>query len=177
VTAAEVSGSDVYDFVVVGSGAGGGPVAANLAEAGHRVLLLEAGLDAPDDDYRVPAFHGRASEHPGMSRPFFVRHFDDRAQQQRGTPGIRARPGLGTSRLVHRRDRPAHAGRRAGRELARARHPWAADPRLLHRDRHLHGGGEGQRRDPRRLRPPTVGVPLLPRPRRPLRPTPVQETR
>jgi choline dehydrogenase len=74
---------ETFDYVVVGSGAGGGPVAANLAEAGHRVLLLEAGLDDEDDDYRVPAFHGRASEHPGMSWPFFVRHFDDRAQQER----------------------------------------------------------------------------------------------
>jgi choline dehydrogenase len=72
-----------YDYVVVGSGAGGGPVAANLAEAGHRVLLLEAGLDPEDDDYRVPAFHGRASEHREMSWNFFVRHFDDRAQQER----------------------------------------------------------------------------------------------
>jgi choline dehydrogenase len=68
---------------VVGSGAGGGPVAANLAEAGYTVVLLEAGLDPEDDDYRVPAFHGRASEHPGMSWPFFVRHFDDQAQQER----------------------------------------------------------------------------------------------
>jgi choline dehydrogenase len=72
-----------YDYVVVGSGAGGGPVAANLAEAGHRVLLLEAGLDTEDDDYRVPAFHGRASEHPEMSWPFYVRHFDDQTQQER----------------------------------------------------------------------------------------------
>ncbi|HYH73398.1 MAG TPA: hypothetical protein VD764_09270, partial [Nocardioides sp.] len=79
----EVSGSEVYDYVVVGSGAGGGPVAANLAEAGHRVLLLEAGPDHEDDDYRVPAFHGRASEHPGMSWPFFVRHYDDQTQQER----------------------------------------------------------------------------------------------
>jgi choline dehydrogenase len=72
-----------FDYVVVGSGAGGGPVAANLAEAGHRVLLLEAGLDPEDDDYRVPAFHGRATESPGMSWPFYVRHFDDTPQQKR----------------------------------------------------------------------------------------------
>jgi choline dehydrogenase len=74
---------ETFDYVVVGSGAGGGPLAANLAEGGYRVLLLEAGLDPEDDDYRVPAFHGRASEDPGMSWPFFVRHYDDRAQRQR----------------------------------------------------------------------------------------------
>ncbi|MEM9462748.1 MAG: NAD(P)-binding protein, partial [Myxococcota bacterium] len=32
-----------YDYVVVGSGAGGGTLAARLAEEGMRVLLLEAG--------------------------------------------------------------------------------------------------------------------------------------
>jgi choline dehydrogenase len=83
--AAAAPPEETFDYVVVGSGAGGGPVAANLAEVGHRVLLLEAGLDVEDDDYRVPAFHGRASENPGMSWPFFVRHFDDRTQQERDT--------------------------------------------------------------------------------------------
>ena len=34
-----------FEYVIVGSGAGGGPLAARLARAGRRVLLLEAGLD------------------------------------------------------------------------------------------------------------------------------------
>ena len=62
-----------YDYIVVGAGAGGGPLAANLAAAGMRVLLLEAGLEGGTDvnsdsaDYAVPAFHGRASEDPATS--------------------------------------------------------------------------------------------------------------
>ncbi|KAK8862063.1 Oxygen-dependent choline dehydrogenase [Apiospora arundinis] len=34
-----------YDYIVVGSGAAGAPLAANLARGGHSVLLLEAGDD------------------------------------------------------------------------------------------------------------------------------------
>lgn len=88
------AGTVEYDYAVVGSGAGGGPVAANLAEAGYRVLLLEAGLADEDDDYRVPAFHGRATEHRGMSWPFYVRHFDDQAQQERDEKYVREHGGV-----------------------------------------------------------------------------------
>ncbi|TDD06339.1 GMC family oxidoreductase [Saccharopolyspora terrae] len=75
--------TEVFDFVVVGSGAGGGPLASNLARAGHRVLLLEAGDDHRCVYYDVPVFHARASEDPGMRWDFFTRHFRDDAQQAR----------------------------------------------------------------------------------------------
>jgi len=80
----------LYEYIVVGSGAGGGTVAARLAEAGRSVLLLEAGGDPcelPDprlpEDYQVPAFHAFASENPAMRWNFFVRHYADEQRQSK----------------------------------------------------------------------------------------------
>ena len=60
---------ETFDYIVVGSGAGGGTVAARLAEGGMSVLILEAGADPAaltskglPEDYDVPAFHPFASE-------------------------------------------------------------------------------------------------------------------
>lgn len=76
-------GDDGFDYIVVGSGAGGGPLAANLALAGFTVLLLEAGGDEEPYDYQVPAFHGRMSEDQRFAWNFFVRHYTSWAQQCR----------------------------------------------------------------------------------------------
>ena len=85
---------DVFDYVIVGSGAGGGPLAANLALAGFKVLLLEAGGDEETYDYQVPAFHARASENERFAWNFFVRHYADDAQQKRDEKFQIARNGV-----------------------------------------------------------------------------------
>lgn len=71
-----------YEFVVVGSGAGGGPVAARLALAGHKTLLIESGDDQGTNvNYTVPAYSARASEDPAMDWNFFVHHYADDTRQ------------------------------------------------------------------------------------------------
>jgi choline dehydrogenase len=67
-----------HDFVIVGSGAGGGPLAANLALAGFSVLLIDAGGDQINDHYSVPAFHGLSTEDPLLSWEFYVKHYSER---------------------------------------------------------------------------------------------------
>ncbi|KAH6643469.1 hypothetical protein BKA67DRAFT_527888 [Truncatella angustata] len=73
-----------YEYVVVGSGAGGGPVAARLALAGHKTLLIEAGDDQGTNvNYTVPAYNAKVSEDEKVAWNFFVRHYADDEQQAR----------------------------------------------------------------------------------------------
>jgi len=78
-----------FDYVIVGSGAGGGPIAVNLARAGMRVLLLEAGGADENYHYSVPAFHGEATEDEALRWDYFVRHYAD-DERSRLDPKFRA---------------------------------------------------------------------------------------
>lgn len=86
--------TEEYDYVVVGSGAGGGPIAARLAEAGFEVLLLEAGGGETGPDYEVPAFHAFATENENLRWDFYVRHWADDEQQQRDSKYLAAHDGV-----------------------------------------------------------------------------------
>ncbi|KAL1799329.1 hypothetical protein ACET3X_003366 [Alternaria dauci] len=75
-----------YEYVIVGSGAGGAPLAARLALNGHKVLLLEAGDDQTNTThYNVPVLHAVASEYEPIRWDYFVKHFDDEEEMKKDT--------------------------------------------------------------------------------------------
>ncbi|KAK1995615.1 GMC oxidoreductase [Colletotrichum falcatum] len=93
VAAADLTG---YEFIVVGSGAGGGVLAARLALAGRKTLLIEAGDDqGANDNYTVPAYEAKSTEDPAMAWNFFVRHYADEARQARDFKTTYETPGGG----------------------------------------------------------------------------------
>src|SRR6185295_16380746 len=82
-----------YEYIVVGSGAGGGPLAANLARAGRAVLLIEAGSESYPYECQVPVFHPLSTEHADIRWDYYVRHYTDEARQRRDSKHVEAADG------------------------------------------------------------------------------------
>lgn len=72
-----VSEADLFDFIIVGSGAGGGPLAAGLAREGYSVLLLEAGGHDTNRLSTTPVFHAKASDDPLLNWSYFVKQYGE----------------------------------------------------------------------------------------------------
>lgn len=88
-------GTHPHDFVIVGSGAGGGPLAARLARAGCRVLLIEAGADVGGRaEYQVPAMHALSTEDSAMAWSFYVGHHADEAVDREDSKYVESERGI-----------------------------------------------------------------------------------
>ncbi|KAJ6507702.1 hypothetical protein C8R47DRAFT_55345 [Mycena vitilis] len=72
-----------FDFVVVGSGAGGGPVAARLAESGFSVLVVDAGHDVVNVNTTIPMYLGRAVEDSQLQLNYRYNEFSPGAKFSR----------------------------------------------------------------------------------------------
>ncbi|KAH6653019.1 GMC oxidoreductase [Truncatella angustata] len=76
--------NSTYEYVIVGSGAGGGPLAARLALAGYSVLLIDAGEDHHmEKQVQIPALNGYASEYNPIRWEYFVDHYTNETQAKR----------------------------------------------------------------------------------------------
>ncbi|KAI0538203.1 GMC oxidoreductase [Xylaria digitata] len=68
-----------YEYIVVGSGPGGSPLAVNLARAGHSVLLIDAGGDYGHlREVESPALANPSSERNEVSWGFFTHHYSNK---------------------------------------------------------------------------------------------------
>lgn len=99
----------------MGSGPGGGPLAARLAIAGHRVLLIDAGDDQGNSILQqVPALQLQSTQDPAQRWDYFVHHYADNTRQEKdskfvwrtpdggtfvNTPGVNTAPPAGSTPL------------------------------------------------------------------------------
>jgi len=86
------------EYIVIGAGPGGGPLACNLAKAGHRVVLMEAGTAGTDPDLqvemKVPIRFPVAASDPRIAWSFYVRHYASDALQKLDSKYVAAKGGI-----------------------------------------------------------------------------------
>jgi choline dehydrogenase len=81
--AAEPKPNNTYEYIVIGSGPGGGPLAANLAKAGHSVLLIEAGDDQWNNTNSATVWNNTLAINDPLTRwDFFVSRDEPRYDEQ-----------------------------------------------------------------------------------------------
>lgn len=73
-----------YEYIVVGAGGGGGPLASRLAANGYSVLLIEAGDDQGGNaNISVPGYQAAVTQDPKLRWDIYVNHYQDQARAQR----------------------------------------------------------------------------------------------
>lgn len=75
--------STEYDYIVVGSGPGGAPLASRLAMGGYKVLLIDAGDDQGNaTKAQAPALQLQSTEYEPMRWDYFVNHYQNLTRQE-----------------------------------------------------------------------------------------------
>ena len=74
--------AQTFDYIVVGAGAGGGPLSCRLARLGAKVLLIDAGQYTGNNPLvDIPVFNIKSTEDPKISWSFMVDHYQDKTKK------------------------------------------------------------------------------------------------
>lgn len=85
--------ADTFDYIVIGSGPGGGPLAVNLADAGYTVLILEAGQNhTGSNSQMIPAFFGEAQWDKDQGWWFYTKDYSDEGQGAKNSKMVWEKP-------------------------------------------------------------------------------------
>lgn len=85
--------TDTFDYIVIGSGPGGGPLAVNLAEAGYTVLLLEAGQNHTSKiSQEIPAFFGEAQWDEEQGWWFYTKNYGNETEAAKSSKMVWEKP-------------------------------------------------------------------------------------